>query len=347
MSSLLLLAPEGVAAPTGGNIYDRQIVAALTRLRVEAALREVPGPWPDDSPAAADRLRAAAGDGAAAVLVDGLVACGCPQAVAALGASVLAHLPVALEAGLPVARREALAAVEARTLRAARSVVCPSAWTARYLGDHYGVPTDRLAVAHPGTAEVTPPAPGRRPGPPRLTSLASLTPRKNALALVEALAASVDLPWTLTICGPDDADPGYAARLRARATLTDVRGRVTVTGSREGQDLEDLWGSTDLLVLPSLAETFGMVVTEAIARGIPAVVVAGTGAQEALGLAGEPPAGSAVELPDLPAVLRRWLMDPQLRAAWAGAARDGAGRLPTWDDAARELAAALGVTTHG
>ena len=176
-----------------------------------------------------------------------------------------------------------------------------------------------------------------------MTCLAALTPRKNAAALVEALAAHADRPWSLTLCGPDDHDPGYAARLRARADAADVRGRVTIRGAAAGADLEELWRRTDLLVLPSLAETFGMVVTEALARGVPAVVTAGTGAQEALGLAGEPAPGAAVDLADLPRTLGRWLRDERLRADWATAAAGAAERLPAWRDAALAVASAFAL----
>lgn len=381
--TLTLLAPAGVQAPTGGNIYDRRLVDVLRDLGVSARLVEVPGPWPDDSAAAGERLCAAAADavdaagvadgsgasGPSAVLIDGLLAAGCPQAVGRLAAEahlgIIAHLPAELETGLPPKRRERLARSEAQAMRAAHVIVCPSRWTAEFLSDTYGLGEahdrggPRLVVAHPGT-DLLPAADrgpvstagegaGRRAraaagaAPPAVTCLAALTPRKNTAALVEALAAHVDRPWSLTLCGPDDHDPGYAARLRARADAPDVRGRVTVRGAAAGADLEELWRRTDLLVLPSLAETFGMVVTEALVRGVPAVVTAGTGAQEALGLGGEPTPGAAVDLTDLPRTLGRWLLDERLRADWATAAARAAERLPTWRDTARAVASAFAL----
>ena len=53
-------------------------------------------------------------------------------------------------------------------------------------------------------------------------------------------------------------------------------------GPLEGAALARQWARTDLLLLPSTTETYGMVVTEALAHGVPAVVAAGTGAVEAL-----------------------------------------------------------------
>lgn len=337
--TLTLLAPDGVRRPTGGNIYDRRLVEALNGLGIGARLIEVAGPWPDRSPAASARLMAAA-PGSGPVLIDGLLAGGSPAAVAAIGGpvGVLAHLPVPLETGMPEADRLALAQTEAAALRTAHLVVCPSAWTARFVADTYRVAPERLLIAHPGTPAARPVS-RERTGPLGLTCLAALTPRKNAIALLEALPT--DLAWQLTIAGPDDADPAYAARLRERAAR--LGERVTVRGPVDEPALEQLWERTDLLVLPSLAETFGMVVTEAVARGIPAVVVAGTGAQEALEIAGRPLPGAAAELADLPQLLRRWLTDATLRDDWRRAACAAAPRLPTWDDAARAVATAFAL----
>ena len=55
-----------------------------------------------------------------------------------------------------------------------------------------------------------------------------------------------------------------------------------VPGILVGQALDQKWDTADLLVLTSRIETYGLVVVEALARGIPAVVSAGTGAVEAL-----------------------------------------------------------------
>ena len=62
----------------------------------------------------------------------------------------------------------------------------------------------------------------------------------------------------------------------------DWRDRIRVTGALTGSALDQRWDAADLLVLPSRVETYGLVVTEALARGIPAIVSAGTGAVEAL-----------------------------------------------------------------
>ena len=54
-------------------------------------------------------------------------------------------------------------------------------------------------------------------------------------------------------------------------------------GTAAGADLDRSYASADLMVLASRAETYGMVITEALAHGVPVVVTEVGGVTEALG----------------------------------------------------------------
>ena len=92
-----------------------------------------------------------------------------------------------------------------------------------------------------------------------------------------------------------------------------------------------------------------MVVAEALARGVPAVVGRGTGAVEAL--AGSTPTASELagalvppgESGALATVLRDWLTDADQRTRWRAAARHRRTELPTWLDTARVVTSAIGA----
>ena len=71
--------------------------------------------------------------------------------------------------------------------------------------------------------------------------------------------------------------------------------RVRLTGRLTGSALAEVWAATDLLVSTSRVETYGLVVAEALAHGIPAVVPAGTGAVESLGRVDGLPPGQSVD----------------------------------------------------
>ena len=137
--------------------------------------------------------------------------------------------------------------------------------------------------------------------------------------------------------------PDYTSTVKAAVVARGLVGRVHITGPLVDAELEQVWATTDLLVLTSRSETYGMVVVEALSRGVPAVVVAGTGAVEALGqVAGVRP--GAVIPPDermLAQVLRGWLTDPDLRCRWRTTARRRRTSLSTWAECAKTVLTAM------
>ena len=159
-------------SPSGGNTYGRRVARELDALGWTVARHRVAGSWP--RPAATEeaglaRLLAAVPDGET-VLLDGLVACGVPDAVVPQAGRVrlvvLVHLPLAAEVGLPADVAADLDARERATLRAADAIVVTSAATARQLALPTGrssapVQTPVPALARPlGRARVGAPTSG-------------------------------------------------------------------------------------------------------------------------------------------------------------------------------------------
>ncbi|ANS77898.1 Glycosyl transferase, group 1 [Serinicoccus hydrothermalis] len=340
-----LVVPADLAGPSGGTRYDERMITELAETGLDVTAEPVPGAWP--SPTEDDRaaLRHALGRHDE-VLVDGLIGSAAPEEIEqarARGArvGVLVHLPLPAEGGLDERERARLAALERRALHAAGTVVATSGWADADLRERYGL-THVHAVA-PGTDRAET-ATGSTP--PHLLALGSITPRKNPLGLLEALGGLQDRHWNLSLVGPRGSDEGYVRAVTARAEA--LQGRVRMPGSLEGDALEALWRTVDLLVLPSQTETYGMVVTEALAHGIPALVPSGTGAVEALHGSGErdglPGAGAVVagtREEGWAEALRGWLDDPGLRDRWRRAAAGHRDRLRGWDTAAAELRAVL------
>jgi glycosyltransferase involved in cell wall biosynthesis len=125
---------------------------------------------------------------------------------------------------------------------------------------------------------------------------------------------------------------------------------VRFAGPRTGAALERAYAAADLLVLASHTETYGMVVTEALARGLPVLATDVGGVSEALGHGDDgtrpgllvPPGDPAA----LGAALRAWLGDAGLRGSLRRAARERRASLRPWaatsSDVAGVLAAAAG-----
>jgi glycosyltransferase involved in cell wall biosynthesis len=335
--------------PTGGNTYDQNLIAELRALGVDVRLHALAGPWPEGDASSHARLARALRE-APTSLVDGIVACAAPDVIAAAVDSgqvitVVIHMPIGDEGGLEPAIRERYAALEGKAVHAASGILCSSHWSAAQLRGRYG--RSDVGVAIPGVSPAVV-ARGSQDGRiRRILTVASLTPTKDQLTLVRALAQVADLPWTAALIGSDQVDPAYAGRLRAEVTAAGLEERIAVPGMLAGQTLDQEWEAADLLVLPSRTETYGLVVGEALARGIPAVVPAGTGAVEALqqgAATGDATPGTAVPAGDpagLAAVLRRWLTEPTLQRDWRQVALSRRDTLPGWRQTAEAVLAYL------
>ena len=259
------------------------------------------------------------------VLLDGLIASAAPEALVPharrLRQVVLVHMPLGHRP--PDASRR-VRAREREVLAAAAAVVTTSAWTRRRLGELYALPADRVHVAEPGV-DAAGLAPGTAAGD-ALLCVAAVTPGKGHDVLLDGLATAADLSWRCACVGSLDRDPAFADGVRRRARDSGLGDRVRFPGPRTGPELDRAYAAADLLVLASHAETYGMVVTEALARGVPVLAADVGGVTEALGHGEDgtrpgllvPPGDPAA----LGAALRTWLGDAELRGRLRRAARE-------------------------
>lgn len=339
MTVLHLVVPDGVddpARPSGGNTYDRRLRGGLLATAWDVREHAVAGRWP--RPRGGDlgalaRVIADVPDGAL-TLVDGLIASAAPGVLvpgaARLRLVVLVHMPLEDDG-------------EAAVLDAASAVVTTSRWTRERLLARYPLRPERVHVAEPGV-DPAPPAPGTGTGG-ALLCVAAVTPDKGHEVLLGALARVADEPWRCDCVGPLDRDAGFAAAVRRQAAADGIAGRVTFRGPLAGDELDRAYQAADVTVLASRAETYGMVVTEALARGLPVIASGVGGVPEALGrtpggrLPGLlVPPGDAVALAG---ALREWLRDAGLRHRLRESARERRTALPGWAQTADRVAHAV------
>ena len=128
-------------------------------------------------------------------------------------------------------------------------------------------------VAH-GVEVPAPRAAGERiEGPLRLLYLGRLDPIKGVENLLRAAAQLDRGSFELRICGAGDR--AYAqelANLAARLSLASV----AFVGEVAGDEKEAQLAWADILVLPSHRESFGVVVLEALAHGVPVIASRGS-----------------------------------------------------------------------
>jgi glycosyltransferase involved in cell wall biosynthesis len=334
--------PGDLSAPTGGYAYARKLLALAPLAGVALRHLALPAGFPHPSAAElAETARILAGAPGRALLIDGL-AYGTFTAgvLAPIGNPIVAlvHHPLGHESGLAPARRDALLASERTALAQAAAVVVTSATTARTLAGEFGVSQGKITVAEPGTD----PAPRAvsRGGRVRLLAVGTVSPRKGYGVLVTALSELAGLEWRLTIAGATDRDPQAAADLCDAIASAGLGGRITLLGAMAESELARLYGEADVLVSPSLYEGYGMVLAEAMARGLPMVASVGGAAAETV----PDEAGLKVPPGDVPALrdaLARMIADADLRRRCGDASWAAGQRLPRWGDTAGKVAAVL------
>jgi glycosyltransferase involved in cell wall biosynthesis len=327
---------DDLARPSGGNVYDRRVCNGLAALGWDVHEHAVDGgwPWPDaEAHRALARVIEEMPDGAV-VLIDGLIASTVPAVLVPhahrLVLVVLVHLP--LGDGLPGHEVADARSRECAVLAAAAAIVTTSAWTRDLLLDRYALVPDNVAVAEPG-ADPAALAPGTADGG-QLLCVAAVTPHKGHDVLLAALAAVPDLSWRCVLVGTLDRDPDFADLLQRRAEEAGIGDRIWFAGPRTRDELDRAYAASDVLVFPSLGETYGMVVTEALARGLPVIATDVGGLPHALGRTadGRRP-GLLVapgDAPALAAALSNWLRDAELRLGLRLAAQDRRGTLSDW-----------------
>ena len=101
--------------------------------------------------------------------------------------------------------------------------------------------------------------------------VASLSPRKGHNLLVAALDRLRDLEWSCVCAGSTARDAVYADQVRAEVERRNLRDRIEFVGELEIGELEEVYRTASLFVLPSHYEGYGMAYAEALARGIPVV----------------------------------------------------------------------------
>ena len=343
MISCAFVIPGDIDLPTGGYAYDRRVLARLpasgVAVRHVALLGSYPAPTAGDL--IATRATLAALPATTLLLIDGLAFGAMPDDLVrgvVQPIVALCHHPLALEAGLPQARSKELHASEAVALAYARHVIVTSATTARTLIADFGVPSEKVTVAEPGTERAA-----RATGtgaPLQLLAVGSVVPRKGYDVLIDALGGLVDHGWRLTIAGADDRSPETTQRLHQQIAQSGLASRIRLTGAASEADLDRLYTAADIFVMPSLFEGYGMVLTEAMARGLAVVCTTGGAAAETV------PDAAAMKVPPgdaqaFGAALGAVIEDADRRQRMSDAAWLAAQSLPTWDDTARIIAGVI------
>lgn len=203
----------------------------------------------------------------------------------------------------------------------AEHIIVASSFTRQSLQDHF----DDLTV-HVTPYGCPPPAPGdpatREGAPLELMFAGHLAQRKGIADLIAALQV-LQIDWRLTLAGPRPTDaPGALDRFLADP-------RCTWIGVVPHATLLERMAQAHVFVFPSIVEGFGMVITEALAAGLPVITTPHTAGPDILE-EGKDGFVVPIRAPDIIAErITRLADDEPMRQAMAEAAREKA-RVMSW-----------------
>lgn len=334
------IVPGSPAQRTGGYTYVRRIVSALRDMGQSVNLVGLEGRFPEAdvvaTQAMGNTLQGLPEN--SIVILDGLAMGGLPDTLAKhagrLHPVALVHHPLADETGLEEVTRERLFASEKAALRHVAGVITTSRFTVRALA-RYDVAASRTQAVEPGVDRF-PEAPvlaaTELHRPVQLLSVGTLSPRKAQDQLVSALAALRELPWQCTLVGSPDRAPDYVRDLQSQIEQLNLEERIVLAGEMDDEEVARVFDSADIFILPSLYEGYGMVIDEALARGLPVICSDGGALAQTADRPGiqQYPTGQVAELVSY---LQAWIADRDSLLQARKQARASRSQLTSWQQA--------------
>jgi glycogen synthase len=174
-------------------------------------------------------------------------------------------------------------AIEHQGMAEADCVVAVSNWTKKIVMSRYHLPAEKVKVVHNGI--IPRPVPEKMFTPPPVgshivTFLGRITHQKGPLHFVEAARKVLQrIPDAhFVIAGAGDQMPMMIERI---AQLR-MSSHFHFTGFLKGKDIEKVWAMSNVYVMPSVSEPFGIAPLEAIQAGVPVIISNQSGVAEVM-----------------------------------------------------------------
>lgn len=198
----------------------------------------------------------------------------------------------------------------------------------------------------------------------RLFASGNVIPGKGYHLLVQALEPLEPLPWSLSIAGSLAVAPAYVRRLYRAVHRAGLSGRIRFAGDLSEAELALLHDESDLFVLPSRYESYGIALAEALDAGLPVVAFETGAVPETASSAmrvsrssvrsisagnADGSCGFLVPRFDTAAfgeAVSALVMDSELRRVMAAAAKRTGETLPRWSESERRFRELVEATVH-
>ena len=226
---------------------------------------------------------------------------------------------------------------EKRVLKDANLIVANSYHTISEIEELGVKPRRPVILAKPGCKYRLS---GRRKFPENAKNIllvGNVEPRKGIIEAIEALFLTDIDSIRLNIVGKTDYDPDYSKRVLSKIDESGLGSRIIFHGSISGENLEKLYSTADLFLLPSYWEGYGMVLAEAMAHRLPIISTKAGAIPEIIqdglnGILVTP--GNVSELSE---AIENVCRSRDLRQKLSDAAGNTAKDFPSWKDTAERI----------
>lgn len=196
---------------------------------------------------------------------------------------MLVHYLPSLEPLLPSAIAKGKHRDEEACLACCRSAVVPSHYLKSKVQQLYSTSLP-ITVAPPGITHTRAPRPINhsegheslhprevKKAPVQLLTIANWTASKNHRFLLPVLAKLSKLPWEWSLYGHADETGALVQEFLRSAHFLGLKSRIHIGPHLSPQEVMDKMRRADLFIYPSLFESYGMVLAEALVAGLPTV----------------------------------------------------------------------------
>ena len=276
---LHLLVPGDINTLTGGYIYNKRMVNGLLEMghniKVYSIAVDFPFPSPESRQQFVNIINAIPKD--ETIIIDSLAFGAIPELLRKIKLNhpiiALIHMPLSVRNEFTDVQNKRLSILEKKAFTYADLIVVTSAFTMNLLKE-LGVDPLKIVVVLPGV-EVLSHKNKYALFPYKLITVSNFTRNKGHLLLVDALNEIKYLNWTLDCYGNTDFDPEYVDTISRLIDFNNLTDKIFIHGPITGNELSKAYVNSDLLIHPSEFETYGMVLTEAMAHGVPVIASAG------------------------------------------------------------------------
>jgi glycosyltransferase involved in cell wall biosynthesis len=271
-------------ALTGGFIYNKRIVEGLKLKGHEIKLHPLPGDFPYPSVDHRNYCMYITqlipiGE---PIIIDSIVFGIIPEILKELSIKNpiigLIHLLYTVNPNYSIHERESLAISEKESCNYTSAMVATSFFTQQLLLK-LRVNRNIISVILPGVDNY-PRKTNYAVTPTKLLCVSNYTTGKGYLTLIKALTLLKDKDWEINCYGNQEFDPEYVRQIKSKIDENGLENRIHIHSAIKDKELSDAYLNADLLVHPSNFETYGMVLTEALAHGLPVVASTGGGIKE-------------------------------------------------------------------